>query len=169
MNEFPHINESGTKPDLGSLILKYKGIGNIPDVELAAVGYHRDVHGRVDKKYSDEEIARTMNDLLAVGPSKSLGYLPTDTINGCGRNVEEITKELEDKGLHTILLNPKEAGKTASVLYAYDQEALSALLKNNQNILDEAGWPSDPESFIRKLKTLAERGSPLFKLSGVCT
>lgn len=103
------------------------------------------------KEYSEQEKEKLLDDLRRVGPAKPLGYLPIDTlVHICDVKLEEIEKELKQKGLKTIISSAKECGVTESgALYCYDEEALRQFLEKNREILESEGWPIDPELFVR--------------------
>ncbi len=103
-------------------------------------------------------------DLRRVGRDKPIGYLQLGSLQVRGYTVDKVQQELEARGLKTLVLSDEESDIESGALYVWDHEALGVLLKNNHTILDEAGWPSEPEAFVRHLKVTAPPKSKLFDL-----
>ena len=77
-----------------------------------------------------------MNDLYSVGPQKPMGYLPLSTLEKFSdKNEEGLTKELNEKGVEVILIEPgPDTFVFSGAMYAYHPEALQKLLNDNKNI-----------------------------------
>jgi hypothetical protein len=61
------------------------------------------------------------------------------------------------------MLKGADCAMRAGALYAYDEQALAALLQQRAHILKENGWPAEPEAFVRKLAIeWAAEKTPLF-------
>lgn len=118
-----------------------------------------------NKENSAKDAEHLLNDLKLVGPEKPIGFLPVDTlIKICKIDPERIKEELEWRGLKTIIMNKRESGVPNGVLYVYDENSLKLLLDKNRTILENAGWPTNPESFVRHLKNIVGYGTDLFDL-----
>jgi hypothetical protein len=90
-----------------------------------------------------------LNDVLGVGPQKSLGFLSRRTIEECGSNLEDIRAQLSKKGVQTKLYTSKEDMQSPSdVLYAFDTKTLEELLEKNRAILNDNRWPTEVNTFI---------------------
>ena len=99
-----------------------------------------------------------MNDLYDVGPAKPMGYLPKSTIIELEeQDIAAVIKELESKGLKCFIIEEEAGGNIASgALVAYDEQALSKLLRENLEILKTNQWPQDAREFAeRTCKELA--------------
>ena len=107
---------------------------------------------------SREERQQLLNHLELVGDTKPVGYLPLSTlVEICGVDPESKKAELEAKGLVVHKFNyPEETGVDSGALYAYSHEALSRILQSNRQILEQNGWPVEPDEFVRHLKVFAE-------------
>lgn len=108
--------------------------------------------------YSKEEKQKLLNDLELVGDKKPVGYLPLSTlVEICGVDPESKKAELEAKGLVVHQFNyPEETTVVGGALYTYSHEALSRILQSNRQILEQNGWPVEPDEFVRHLKVFAE-------------
>jgi hypothetical protein len=108
------------------------------------------------------KIERILNDLRKVGKDKPLGYLPLSTIQEeCRTDPDALESELRDKGIKTLRI-PFNVDDEAPALFAYDEAALTQHLNRNKQILESAGWPTEPEKFIDHLKVFAPHRSELF-------
>ena len=64
-----------------------------------------------------------------------------------------------------VLLTQADADGRVPFLYLYDVHALQELLQRNLDVLEAAGWPTDPEEFILRMNTEdAPLGTPLYDL-----
>lgn len=91
-----------------------------------------------------------MNDLYDVGKTKSLGYLPIQTIERKGNSVEALMIYAEQNSIKTILLPSNECDIGSGALYFYDSEMLLSLLHENSDVLSRAGVPCNDEvEYIR--------------------
>jgi hypothetical protein len=100
--------------------------------------------------YEEDEESPEMilSDLYDVGDTKSLGYLPIETLyEYCNKTVQDIIDFTNEKGLCYQL--HKDAGSTGE-LYVYHEEMLMDILKQHKEILTLAGIPcDDANEFIR--------------------
>lgn len=106
-------------------------------------------------------------DLRKVGPQKPLGYLDTTTITEYGNTTpEQIINEATARGQKVIALNQGEAVyHPDGALFVYNEGALRSLLGKNVATLQEAGWSTNPEEFIRKVASeLVQPQTALFDL-----
>lgn len=114
-----------------------------------------------------EEETPYFTDLQRVGPQKPLGYLRLSTIQTY--NQEDplvLLQEARDRGFLAIIFEEKESPATGAALYVADTQALEALLEKHKGILEENGWPQEPEAFIRKVNIdwSTPSKTPLFDL-----
>lgn len=111
----------------------------------------------VSNRFTWDTVTRSMNDLMAVGTDKLVGYLPLKTLDVYRQDPEQVREELMRRGL-TVAVHRGH-------LYAYDRPALATLLQANESIVRSARWPTDPDAFVKNLnRKLAPLGSPLFRL-----
>lgn len=85
-----------------------------------------------------------LNDLLHVGPSKPLGYLPLGEV----RDPEGVRGHLEKKGLQVIVLNQADSHVAGGAMVAYDKKALGKLLSSRKDVLLKNKWPVTPDEFV---------------------
>lgn len=95
---------------------------------------------RQNGRYNAPEV----EDLLAVGPHKPLGYLPIQTFIVMGVSVKELQQISINRGLNTF-----EIGE---FFYVYDSAALAMLLDKHKFILARQRCPMDCEGFIHYIK-----------------
>lgn len=115
--------------------------------------------------FTEEQKGELLDDLRKVGPEKPVGYLPLNTlVNICGVSLSEMEDYAEEKGLDSLFLCEKDSKIEKGALYIYDKVALGKLLKNNQKTLLDAGWPIEPEEFVRHLKVHAMPGTDIYEL-----
>lgn len=108
-----------------------------------------------------------IKDLLIVGPRKPIGYLPLDTIEAGGYDVNDLIQKLASDGLQVL----RTGGIVASgALYAWDRDALQKLLDRNLRTLEQAGWPVDVDSFVMHIieQAISFRENPaLYRVIGL--
>ena len=92
------------------------------------------------------------DDLQRIGPQKPLAYLPLPTIRFCNReNPFILQKEAINRGLLAIIFDEKDPRVIGGALYIADRQALGQLLDSRKKVLDQSGWPSDPEEFVKRV------------------
>jgi hypothetical protein len=92
-----------------------------------------------------------VDDLYLVGENKPLGYLPIPTIIAAQYKPENVAANLESCGLRTRLCAAGDCSIESGALYVWDYEALGKLLDGNRKVLDDAGWPSEPDAFVQQV------------------
>ena len=116
----------------------------------------------------EAEKKASLTEMRRIGPEKPMGFLPTLTLEILYEvDPEALKKELEGKGLKTLIINPdpQRPHTIGGALYAYDEQALGLLLEENKAILEEAGWPTETEAFVRQVESVtAPSGTKLFDL-----
>lgn len=113
----------------------------------------------------EQDKLRAWSGLDRVGPGKSVGYLPIETIRGyIGKDLDEVATYLKDKGLEVRIFTDFGWPGLDGSLYVYDKMALQKLLDENKQVLIDAGWPTDADGFVANLKVNAKIGTPIFKL-----
>lgn len=102
------------------------------------------------QKKSPDEL---LDDLLLVGRTKLMGYLPQNTIiNICGSDVAELKEALEQEGKTTLLLSEEQCRVASGALYAYDAFQLQKFLDQEpqKKILSAENWPSNVHEFVKR-------------------
>lgn len=93
-----------------------------------------------------------LSDLTAVGPEKPVGYIPVNSLKSYYRvDVNRLIDLLEKAGINTAILTG-EQHRGAACLYAYDREALAAVLEEERAIVESYGWSIDPDDFVRRVE-----------------
>jgi len=105
----------------------------------------------VDAGNSAFNIAKTdlFGDLLDVGKKKALGYLPLGSIRTYGGKTAE--KDLINWAKEQGLKYKKILGGTTHIgaLYIWDEDMLMNILKKYEDVLEEAGVPTnDTEDYV---------------------
>ena len=105
-----------------------------------------------------------LKDLLDVGSTKLLGYLPLETISGCGTTADAITAEVEAKGMTTFLFAKGKCNTASGALYVADLKRLQSFLHlpRQSVILQKTKWPTDAAEFIRKVATAIAEDKDLY-------
>lgn len=100
-----------------------------------------------------------MADLLGVGQTKLMGYLPLETLRElCDEDPLVVREQLIERGLSTFYFDEGECNVSSGALYAYDVKHLQEFLDMPEHtaILDKYGWPRDAEGFLlHTIHTLA--------------
>ncbi len=116
------------------------------------------------------QCAPAMWHLFEVGETKALGYLDLETIRENGHEPEALAQELRQRGLRTMFVEPSPDRFDFGALYVYDERALGELLAKHVDILRDAGWPEDVETFVDRVANVSAdpRGEmDLYRLIGV--
>lgn len=100
------------------------------------------------EEVSPEEI---LNDLYNVGKTKSLGYLPIETITKYNKAVSDFVTYSNNNNLSILKLSyPDECRVSGGALYMYHENMLSDILKKYTTILSNASVPhSNNIEYIR--------------------
>ena len=97
----------------------------------------------------EREQEMLLRSLMAVGPSKPVGYLPLHTIEEFVQiTPEAVVAALTAHGLATVQFGPTGCCIKSGALYACHREALAALLQANADAIRAMGLPLDPEIFV---------------------
>lgn len=106
-----------------------------------------------------------LNDLLRVGSTKAIGYLPIETIEKNGFRYLDVMIRLKEKGIKTKYFSEEKCNIRSGALFAFDINALAKILKENQKTLLQADWPIEVDIFINHLIShTAKPGTELFLL-----
>ncbi len=98
---------------------------------------------------SEAEKAVLLHSLTAVGPDKTVGYLPLHTLAHFAQiDPDEVIQRAADRGLASACFGPNECCIKSGALYVYDPEALGKLLRTNTDILAATGIPAEPAAFV---------------------
>lgn len=136
-------------------------------VGLAYADYLRDAR---ERSGCCPGCAPAMWHLLEVGQTKALGYLGCDTIRDNGYEPAALAEELRQRGLRTVLVDPSNGHFAFGALYVYDERALAELLGEHRDILRDAGWPEDVETFVNwvaHVRADSHTDMDLYRLIGV--
>lgn len=114
----------------------------------------------------EADIQKGLRDIRELGVQKPLGYLPIDSLRTYFRSsVEAELERAKGRGYGTIVLGPKEADiGFKGALYVYDKQALSALLAESAPVLQQFGWPTNVEGFIRRIANEHVKGGKIRKI-----
>jgi hypothetical protein len=98
------------------------------------------------------EQANILRNLIEVGSTKSIGYLPLCTIRDfLGKDVRILAKEAINRGMSAIIVGPNECCIKSGALYVYNDSMLSNVLTSNLPLLRAAGCPMTPARFVRHI------------------
>lgn len=93
---------------------------------------------------SEESIEELLSDLYEVGISKSLGYLPLDTLtNKCNKSIQDMIIFAENNGLKYIAYNKGECSVGSGAIFIYHEKWLMEILLSNKVVLSDAKVPYD--------------------------
>jgi len=89
---------------------------------------------------------------LAVGPRKSVSYLPVETIETViGLPVQEYASLIERSGHEAIILGAGDCCIKSGAVYAYSCKDFNDILSRNQVVLMDHQWPTTPADFIARM------------------
>lgn len=89
---------------------------------------------------------------LKLGPDKAISYLPIKTIEKViDISIQTYISMIETSGNRYLVFSPADCCIDSGAIYAYRFDVLEELLNNNRTVLGEHGWPTDPDSFIRRI------------------
>jgi hypothetical protein len=92
----------------------------------------------IEKSYKD-----MLNDLLDVGKTKSLGYLPLSTLTKlCESSVSEMIDYANKNNLGWVLYEEGRCDVCSGALYLFHEKQLMNMLDCNRAVLDDAGVPN---------------------------
>lgn len=105
-------------------------------------------------------------DLDKVGKDKPMAYETLAQLRDAeGHSIINLNFEYTGKGLQTLILRDSETHYYSGAFFVYDEHALAELLNANTDILEIAGWPTEPQDFIRRVANeWAEEKTALFDL-----
>ncbi|MFA6024231.1 MAG: hypothetical protein WC777_03380 [Candidatus Gracilibacteria bacterium] len=113
----------------------------------------------------EQDKQHALNQIRTIGPEKPVGYLPVETITGyCGQNFDVFVAECRQRGHETRIFTGGGWPGFSGSLYVYDKVSLQNLLNRNQSILEQSGWPLNPDEFVANLHVWVQEGTPIFKL-----
>lgn len=98
---------------------------------------------------TEQEKKELMDDLFGVGKTKSLGYLPIDTLEECGYSTKDMEVYANAQGLGYLKLTMAECTVFSGAVYLYDTGMLADLLIANQEVLVAAGVPIEPLKYVK--------------------
>lgn len=92
----------------------------------------------------DNYVEDLLSDLYDVGSSKSLGYLPLDTLTEvCNISIQDIINYSDTKNLGYLVYTQEESGIGSGAIFVYDEIMLLDILQTNREILIKAKIPTD--------------------------
>jgi hypothetical protein len=112
---------------------------------------------------SAEERADLLDHLWSVGRDRAVGYLSLYTVRDLlGLKVREVRAEAASRDLVALRLGPSQCRIKSGAFYVYDRERLAALLADASAAIAGAGWPVEPDGFVRALAAeWVEAGHPV--------
>jgi hypothetical protein len=91
-----------------------------------------------------KQVEDLLSDLYEVGISKSLGYLPLDTLTDvCNTDIQDIIKHSHRKNLGCLTYTQEESGIGSGSIFLYDEDMLMNILQTNKKVLIKAKVPID--------------------------
>jgi hypothetical protein len=116
----------------------------------------------VDLKEINKELI--LSSLNNVGPSKSLGYLPLQTVHKqLSMKADDLARLIREKGLQAKIFSVEECCINSGAIYVYDLGALQNILDKDRAILEANTWPSDADQFVRHVaKFWLELNHPVY-------
>jgi hypothetical protein len=100
----------------------------------------------------EEKREIVLGHLKYMGPSKSLGYLPLQTVQKhLSMNVDDFVQSMRGKGLQTKILSAEECCINSGAIYIYDLAALQRILDEERIILEANAWPSNADQFVERV------------------
>jgi hypothetical protein len=91
-----------------------------------------------------EDAKRLVGNHLKIGPEKTVEKI-------IGITVKDYMSLIEGSGNDGIVFGAEDCCVNSGAVYAFNCHYLSKILKDNQTILSEHGWPSTPIDFIRRI------------------
>jgi hypothetical protein len=99
-----------------------------------------------------EDAKRLVDNHLKIGPEKPVSYLPIKTVEKViGISVQDYMSLIERSGNEGIVFGAEDCCINSGAVYAFNCHYLSKILKDNQTILSEHGWPATPVDFILRI------------------
>ena len=92
-----------------------------------------------------------VRDLLSVGSSKPMGYLPLECICKYGYDADRLALRLRQKGLRVVSYADGECNIDSGALVVYCPISLQAILHKHKGILDKYRWPTNMQDFVNKV------------------
>lgn len=100
----------------------------------------------------ERDIRKGLEQIRNLGPYKPLGYLPTGSLSSYFRSNVEDEIERAKKSSYAFQLFPEAPILGGDgILFVYDRESLQSLLDEHSDVLNEAGWPKDADSFVERV------------------
>ncbi|MGY3581364.1 hypothetical protein ACVIGB_000567 [Bradyrhizobium sp. USDA 4341] len=89
--------------------------------------------------------------VLGVGEQKPMGYLPLPYFaDFASTAVEEVEAEAARRGIATRRFSQAESQIAGGALYSWAPDPLAAVIEANRDVLEQAGWPTDPAKFVAR-------------------
>ena len=111
--------------------------------------------------------SRDLVQIRELGPNKPMGYLPVESLKHYYE--VDVAAEIErahTNGYRTILFPATETLMgSEGALFVWHEEALQQLLARNRKFLEELGWSTNTESFVRHVaREWVPENTPLYNL-----
>lgn len=103
------------------------------------------------KSLSESNNAGFLQDLYNVGKTKSLGYLPLESIADCHSTVAHFVEYAAENNLKTLLFRPGECHIVSGALYLYSEDMLNKILGKYPGVLSQAQIPHDSVNYVRRI------------------
>jgi hypothetical protein len=99
-----------------------------------------------------EDAMLILKEHLKVGPDKPVSYLPLRTVEKVlGITASAYQAMIEEQGSRCVVFQQGETCIDSGAIYAYSEQDLESILRDNRDILVERGWPTAPADFVRRL------------------
>jgi len=109
---------------------------------------------------------RLLCDLMQVGPTRPVGYLPLYTLKHLLlRDPQDVASEASASGLTATQFGPDGCCIKSGALYVYHREALAELLRSRADVLAANGLPTDPDHFVALIASVwFEQDHPVYPI-----
>jgi hypothetical protein len=119
-----------------------------------------------EARLTETDRRRLLLELMRVGPSKPVAYLPLYTLKGLLlRDPEDVEREAVASGLAAAQFGPDRCCIKSGALYVYHREALAELLQVSADVLAANGLPTDADYFIALIASIwFEQDHPVYPI-----
>jgi hypothetical protein len=110
------------------------------------------------KLMNDIEHNARVNDIIRshtkLGGKKAVSYLPINSIaTVLGITVERYCQIVEDDGNKAVEFGPTVCCIKSGAVFAYNENALTMILREHRELLSKNQWPLNADDFIRKISS----------------
>lgn len=121
--------------------------------------------------FDDNYIEELLSDLYGVGITKSLGYLPLDTLTEiCKTSIQDIINYSNKNKFGYLIYTQEECGIGSGAIFVYDEVMLMDILQVNKKMLTKAKVPTgkaiDYIEYLNKVHVAEEKYPLAYKVIG---